>query len=403
MAEEGSAPAEATATTTTVVLPQVKDPGTFCGTDNVDIDEWLPMYERTSKNYRWDDTLKLANILFYLKGTAKVWFENHEEEIGSWDACKEKMRALFGKSAGRKAAAKKELATRAQTSTESYLTYIQDVLALCRKADSDMDETEKVGHIFKGIADDAFNLLICKDCDTVDAIVKECQRFEAAKSRRIAHHFARLPNTAATWSCDDVPVVQAPLTAEHVTKIIRRELEAMAPTSPCSRACDSSSQMVPLVHALVRQELSSAGLNSEYTPVPSRPMNRRRPSRPYAQGQSRPVPPRDPAEWRTPDDRPICFNCHRVGHVARHCNNSWYWHQTSYGYNRRPNTDHGSFQPHGEPPQATSDDVPAMPYRPRSPSPHGRQSRSPQSRRPSSRSPQSRRPTSPTDHLPREN
>lgn len=69
MAEEGSAPAAATATMT-VVLPQVKDPGTFCGTDNVDIEEWLPMYERTSKNYRWDDTLMLANILFYLKGTA---------------------------------------------------------------------------------------------------------------------------------------------------------------------------------------------------------------------------------------------------------------------------------------------------------------------------------------------
>ncbi|XP_075733531.1 uncharacterized protein LOC142775693 [Rhipicephalus microplus] len=104
--ENGPAPAEAT-TTTTVVLLQLKDPGTFCGTDDVDIEEWLPLYEHTSKNYRWIETLMLANILFYLKGTAKVWFENHEDEIGSWDACKEKMRALFGKSVGRKAAAAK--------------------------------------------------------------------------------------------------------------------------------------------------------------------------------------------------------------------------------------------------------------------------------------------------------
>lgn len=399
MAEEGSAPAAATATTT-VVLPQLKDPGTFCGTDNVDIEEWLPMYERTSKNYRWDDTLMLANILFYLKGTAKVWFENHEAEIGSWDACKEKMRALFGKSTGRKIAAKKELASRAQTSNESYLSYIQDVLALCRKADDSMEESEKVAHILKGIADDAFNLLICKDCDTVDAIIRECQRFETAKSRRIAHQFTRLPNTAATWSCEDAPLPQAPLTAEHVTKIVRRELEAISPASTCSRSCDSGSQMVPLVHAIVRQELSNVGLDSVCTAASSR-SNDRRPPLSYAQGQ-RSVLPRNPAEWRTADDRPICFNCRRIGHVARYCNSRWYWRQASYGSNRRPETNDGQFQPHRESPQSTSDDVSSMPYR-RSPSPYGHQSRSPQSRRPSSRSPQFRRPASPTSHLSREN
>ncbi|XP_075735278.1 uncharacterized protein LOC142776126 isoform X1 [Rhipicephalus microplus] len=294
MANQGLAPAEAT--TTTVVLPQLKDPGTFCGMDDVDIEEWLPLYERTSKNYRWDETLMLANILLYLKGTAKVWFEDHEDEIRSWDACKEKMRALFGKSVGRKAAAKKELASRAQTSSESYVTYIQDELALCRKADNGMEETEKVAHILKGIADDAFNLLICKDCNTVDAIIKKCQRFEAAKSRRIAHNFTRLPNTTATWSCEDRPALQTPLTAEHMSKIIKRELEALSPASTCSHACDSSPQMVPLLHAIVRQELSNAGLASECTTAPSQPINRRRHPVSYAQSQNPPARPRNPAK-----------------------------------------------------------------------------------------------------------
>uniref|UniRef100_A0A131Z5Q9 Gag protein n=1 Tax=Rhipicephalus appendiculatus TaxID=34631 RepID=A0A131Z5Q9_RHIAP len=199
----------------------------------------------------------LATILFYLKGRAKVWFHNHEEEIDSWEACKEQMRVLFRKSTGRKTAAKKELASRAQTSLDLYLSYIQDVLSLCRKADDGMEKSEKVAHILKGIDDGAFNLPICKDCDTADAIIRECQCFEAAKSRRIAHQFARLPNTAATWSCEDLPAPQEPLTAEHVTKIIQRELEAMSPASTCPRACESSSQMVPLVHAIVHRELSN--------------------------------------------------------------------------------------------------------------------------------------------------
>ncbi|XP_075726166.1 sodium-dependent proline transporter-like [Rhipicephalus microplus] len=48
---------------------------------------------------------------------------------------------------GAKTAAKKELSSQAQKSSESYLSYMQDVLALCRKADDGMDESEKVAHI----------------------------------------------------------------------------------------------------------------------------------------------------------------------------------------------------------------------------------------------------------------
>ncbi|XP_049519578.1 uncharacterized protein LOC125943984 [Dermacentor silvarum] len=125
-----------------------------------------------------------ANVLFYLKGTANMWYDNHEAQIGSWDTFKAKLSALFGKSICRKAAATKELSIRDQTSTVPCLSYIQDVLALGRKVD--MTESDKVGHVLKGIADDAFNLLLCRNCATVDAIAKECRRFEQAKSRRIA-------------------------------------------------------------------------------------------------------------------------------------------------------------------------------------------------------------------------
>lgn len=51
------------------------------------------------------------------------------------------------------------------------------MLALCRKAYDGMGEFEKFAHILKNIVDDAFNLLICKDCDTVDVSCFECKDF----------------------------------------------------------------------------------------------------------------------------------------------------------------------------------------------------------------------------------
>ncbi|XP_077496029.1 uncharacterized protein LOC144106942 [Amblyomma americanum] len=242
----------------TVVMAQPRHPGTFCGTDDVDVEDWLAMYERVSKHNAWDATLMLANVIFYLAGTARVWFETHEEELTSWDTCKQKLRDLFGKPIGRKLAAKKDLASRAQSSTESYISYIQDVLALCRKVDSAMSETDKVGHILKGIVDDAFNLLLCKDCAKVDSVLQVCRQFEQAKHRRIAPRFDRLPNTAATSSCEDLPTLQQPSHPANLTRIVQRELEAMTPIAFTPQPPDAT---IAVIEAVVRQEFANVGLN----------------------------------------------------------------------------------------------------------------------------------------------
>lgn len=43
------------------------------------------------------------------------------------------------------------------TSHVLYVSYIQDILALCRKTDKDMWEAAKVSHILKGVAVDALS------------------------------------------------------------------------------------------------------------------------------------------------------------------------------------------------------------------------------------------------------
>lgn len=87
------------------------------------------------------------------------------------------LRELFGKLVGHQLAAK-ELSSHAKTSMESSVAYIQDGVALCHKIDADTSETGKVGHVQKGIADGAFNLLVYKDCTTTDGIITECRPFK---------------------------------------------------------------------------------------------------------------------------------------------------------------------------------------------------------------------------------
>lgn len=378
--EEAATTATATVTTMpTVILAQPRDPGTFTGTDNLDVEDWLRLYERVSENNRWDQTVMLANLIFYLKGTAGAWFQTHEEELTSWEQCKKKLRDLFGRTVGRQRAAKKELGTRAQTSTESYVTYIQDVLALCRKVDERMPEEEKVNHVLKGIADDAFNLLVYKNCTSIDDIISECRRFEEAKGRRIVHQYTRLPNTAATSSCEDHSAPQ-PTTSESIVRIVRREIEAASPVNSPTYAPNEFRPTVSLIQSVVREELANLGVPSvcpinrsdAFTTVPA-PRNQY-PSRPY----------RNPMEWRTPDDRPICFNCRRVGHISRHCRNTWTpsFRPAFQSYHRSP----GSRSPPEQPTEPC--------HRAEAPPPT-RQSRSPSPRRPLPRPATLRRSPSP--------
>lgn len=111
------------------------------------------------------------HVIFYLDGTPHVWLQAHEEELTSWELFKQKLSDLFGNLSGQQLAAKRQLATCAQSAIKPYVSYIQDVLALCHKIDTSIANTDKVGHILKGIADDAFNLLVF-NATTVYTIIR---------------------------------------------------------------------------------------------------------------------------------------------------------------------------------------------------------------------------------------
>lgn len=70
---------------------------------------------------------------------------------------------MFGSPDDRDQAAKSKLETEAQPGEDSFITYIEDVIWLCRKVDLHMVHAEKVAHLMKGVSEDAFRVLLSKE------------------------------------------------------------------------------------------------------------------------------------------------------------------------------------------------------------------------------------------------
>ncbi|UYV62540.1 hypothetical protein LAZ67_2000988 [Cordylochernes scorpioides] len=163
-----------------------------------DCGKWMRDYERIARSNCWDATMKLANAPFFLEGTAGQWYDNNEEGMDSWDMFKEMFSRTFDNSGVLLRRAKDNLQSRAQKSTESCESYIQDVLSLCRQVNPDMSQGEKVAHLMKGVVEDVYQVILIKEIDTVEAFVDWCRKVEACKQRRIGKpRFERLPNVAS--------------------------------------------------------------------------------------------------------------------------------------------------------------------------------------------------------------
>ncbi|KAH6946153.1 hypothetical protein HPB50_011906 [Hyalomma asiaticum] len=141
-----------------------------------------------------------------------------------------------------------------------------------------------------------------------------------------------------------------------------------------------------LLQAVVCNELANAGIQ----PVCSVTRPPIRPTTPF----HRPPPTvrryRDPAQWRTPDDKPICFTCSGVGHISRYCpyrqpsyfRSTYYTRRSPFSAPNDPTYREPMYRDQTHRGSTYSD--PPMSTRPssRSPSPQDRRSRLPLPRRP---------------------
>ncbi|UYV63748.1 hypothetical protein LAZ67_2005487, partial [Cordylochernes scorpioides] len=204
----------------------VRNPSMFSGEISEDPQAWLKGYERVASHNHWDDSLSLANVYFYLHGTAQRWYENNEENIPSWEIFKDQLGSVFGKKDNLRRQAEQKLKVRAQTRGETTEFYIQDVLRLCREVDAQMPEEERLSHLMKGVAEEVYRYLLPRDIATTDQFIAECRRVVALQGRRVTvSKFERLPNVTSLGDLGDVTDLQS-----LIRQIVREEVQrALAP------------------------------------------------------------------------------------------------------------------------------------------------------------------------------
>lgn len=323
-----------------------REPRSFTGLPHEDVEDWLDHYERVSSFNRWDDSLKRRHVGFYLDLIAETWYHNNERDLPDWQRFTSELRRVFGASSMRTEAAKKKLDERVQRPGESYTSYIEDVIALCRRADTDMTEESRVRHVLKGISPLAFNALAAQNPTTINQIVTTCQRLDDLQSLR--RQPIQWDSRASTDEADLRYLIRSIIREElavqtshglseprreasipGLRELIKQELASLVPPSeprtdvhpvsdPALVAPLPFAPSAPVLTAPLPEPacspLATVSAPVSRPPVPSHPGH----VNPY------PVPPAVPPQfaygypaWHLP--RPICFYCGIRGHVSRFC------------------------------------------------------------------------------------
>ncbi|UYV67832.1 hypothetical protein LAZ67_5002180, partial [Cordylochernes scorpioides] len=347
-----------------------RNPSMFSGEGSEDPHNWLKKYERVAKHNQWDETLCLANVYFYLTGTALKWFENNEESILTWTEFMSQLKSVFGKNENLRLRAEKTLKTRAQLKGESTEFYIQDVLRLCKEVDPHMNEQDKISHLMKGIAEELYQALLPRDAHTTQQFVTECRRIEALHCKRVTPtRYERLPNVASLSDHGD----RADLSS-MIRQIVREEVQR-------ALASPREEPEISAIEHMVQQEIEKT-IAPISRSVPQNRAPRPLPSPRYEfqprNFQPRPQQPkqlngrRDTNEWRTTEGKPICFHCGRPGHVVRYCRDRRreYEGEQTWNYKQRDRLEPRTFY-NSRSSQEPNDDLPRENRRRyRSPSPH---------------------------------
>lgn len=297
----------------------IRSPSIFNGTPEEDPMKWLKEYDRVAKFNQWDEMMCLANVYFFLDGTAKQWYTNNEDSLQSWEAFKTGLESLFGDRRKHTRKAEEQLKYRAQRPGESTQSYIQGVLGLCQEVNASMTDDEKVSHLMKGIAEDIYQALLAREISTTADFIKWCNYIEDMKQKRVGRRkFERLPNVvpvAAVQDESDLVTIIRRVVQEEVHRLINQAHEPIPYSDP-------------YFHPQSLEEMIQGEVEKSLAPVSAHPVEtQRRPSYTTVTRRSRvptdaqrlPVQPKKTDLWRTTDNRPVCFHCGRPGHVVRYC------------------------------------------------------------------------------------
>ncbi|UYV74416.1 hypothetical protein LAZ67_11003491, partial [Cordylochernes scorpioides] len=299
----------------------IRNPSIFSGEPGQSSEKWLKEYHRVARFNCWDSSMCLANVYFFLSGTAKVWFENVEEQITSWELFETMLSQAFGHHASEKDQVLEKLKARAQGKGESSEAYIQDVLYLCRQINPNMNENEKVAHLVKGVSEEIYRAIVTFEIATTEEFIRWCRKIELSQKKRVNTRivFDRLPNAAA------INPAESESMEDLIRRIVREEIYHALNPEPATLKPSSLDLIIreevernlsaisqPVQRSMPRQQYSNRPQIFKQTPR-QQFLNQRPPV------PNQTSPQRRTDEWRTHENVPICFHCGRPGHVARYC------------------------------------------------------------------------------------
>ena len=125
-----------------IVADLIKNPKTFKGGRD-DVDKWIEEIEHLLEVAHIPDTCRLDIISYSLRGDALQWYKNNKTLFTSWTTFICELKRAF-KSSFHEELAFKKLEAYTQGENQSIRNFFNEVLKLCKEADSTMSESTKL-------------------------------------------------------------------------------------------------------------------------------------------------------------------------------------------------------------------------------------------------------------------
>ncbi|KAK8786811.1 hypothetical protein V5799_023416 [Amblyomma americanum] len=318
-----------------VSLQNPRIPKPFHGGYSEDAQDWLDQFERVARFNGWDDSAKIRNVYFSLEDAARIWYENRETSLTTWQDFRRQLLETYT-SSDRHEQAERELTARIQLPNENVAMYVEEVTRLCNRADPTMTEEKKLRHLMRGVKEQLFCGLVRSPPRTVAEFLSEAVLMERVLQQGYDFYDRQLNPISALHPLDAASGANTSSLRDIVRSVVREELQKLQEIFP-----------VDSLTSAIREEVQQA-LRSPVAPVEPPPQPAAWPPATYADVLRRPAPvpcappyapsvvavhaeqpvpywqargqaPRKTDIWRAPDRRPLCYHCGEAGHIFRRC------------------------------------------------------------------------------------
>ncbi|UYV78051.1 hypothetical protein LAZ67_15003310, partial [Cordylochernes scorpioides] len=262
---------------------------------------WIESLEEIGFLYHWADYIIARYAAMNMTGSAKTWLNLHKASFTSWENIKIRLIQDFSLDANKEELRRK--LNRMQNWNEPTIRFAEDILVLCNKVDSAMEEETKIEHVIGGLKKEYSFALYLNPPKTTDELLVVCKKMDSFENKyRERVEKSRNLYNGPRYSRPQQQSRNVPPTATRNYQTTSR------PQAPVYNNYKNDSSPTPRQYRnnFPQPSTPRRPYNPNFVPKPNLQRNT------YNKGQ-------EVNKNRTEDGRPICFKCNKPGHVARYC------------------------------------------------------------------------------------